>query len=191
MLDRADTGTGVGGMAVLAEHHEVGARGVAREDPGGMPVDDVMTDPDVRVLLAPPLKRGRQAAGGLGRELVRVGRAQLLGAGGRCSADGNQYQVCTAVRSAPRSAASSNANASVPSASCGSRMPTAISRCTAMFSSRTTTTGHAARVAAYLLTEPSIIAAKPPAPRAPTTSMDASAPLSATARAAARRAGRC
>ena len=62
-------------------------------------------------------------------------------------------------------------------------MPTVISRCTAMLSSRTTTTGHGARVAAYLLTEPSIIAAKPPAPRAPTTSMDASEPLSATAKA--------
>ena len=62
-------------------------------------------------------------------------------------------------------------------------MPTAISRCTAMLSSRTTTTGHGARVATYLLTEPSTIAAKPPAPRAPTTSMDASAPLSATASA--------
>ena len=62
-------------------------------------------------------------------------------------------------------------------------MPTAISRCTAMLSSRTTTTGQGARVAAYLLTEPSTIAANPPAPRAPTTSMDAPAPLSATASA--------
>ena len=52
-----------------------------------------------------------------------------------------------------------------------------------MLSSRTTTTGHAAWAAAYLLTEPSTIAAKPPAPRAPTTSMDASAPLSTIASA--------
>jgi hypothetical protein len=65
----------------------------------------------------------------------------------------------------------------------GSRTPTAISRCTAMLSSRTTTTGLGARLATYLLTEPSAIATKPHAPRAPTTSMDASAPFSATASA--------
>jgi hypothetical protein len=48
--------------------------------------------------------------------------------------------------------------------SCGSRMPTAISRWSAMDSSRTTTTGYGARAATYLLTEPNTIAAKPPAP---------------------------
>ncbi len=65
----------------------------------------------------------------------------------------------------------------------GSRTPTAISPCTAIASCRTTTTGQAARVAAYLLTEPRIIAVNPPAPRAPTTSMAASVPLATTARA--------
>ena len=38
-------------------------------------------------------------------------------------------------------------------------------------------------MATYRLTEPSIIAANPPAPRAPTTSIEAPAPLSATATA--------
>ena len=52
-----------------------------------------------------------------------------------------------------------------------------------MVSSRTTTTGQGAQVATYRLTEPSIIAANPPAPRAPTTSMEAPEPLSATATA--------
>jgi len=62
-------------------------------------------------------------------------------------------------------------------------MPTAISRCTAVVSSRTTTTGQGAQVATYRLTEPSIIAANPPAPRAPTTRTEASEPQSATATA--------
>ena len=52
-----------------------------------------------------------------------------------------------------------------------------------MASSRTTTTGQGAQAATYRLTEPSIIAANPPAPRAPTTSMEAPEPLSATATA--------
>ena len=52
-----------------------------------------------------------------------------------------------------------------------------------MVSSRTTATGQRAWVAAYLLTEPSSIAAKPPAPREPTTSMAAPDASSASARA--------
>ena len=62
VLDRADTGTGVGGMAVPAEHDQVGARGVAREYPGGDVRGDVLTDPNVRVLVAPALQRRREAA---------------------------------------------------------------------------------------------------------------------------------
>jgi hypothetical protein len=47
--------------------------------------------------------------------------------------------------------------------------------------SRTTTTGHAAWIAAYRLTEPSTIAVNGPLPREPTTSNWASSPQSVTA----------
>ena len=93
---------------------------------------------------------------------------------------GDQCQACTATRVAPRSAASSNANSRVALASYGWRTPTATSRCTALVSSLTTTTGQEACMAAYLLTEPSSIAANPPAPRAPTTSISAPEPLLVT-----------
>src|SRR5215469_16890939 len=95
------------------------------------------------------------------------------GAGAKC-------QAWTATRVAPRSAASSNANGRVAVASCGSRMPTTTSRCTTPVSSLATTTGQEASMAAYLLTEPSSIAANPPAPRAPTTSSSAPEPLPVT-----------
>jgi hypothetical protein len=52
-----------------------------------------------------------------------------------------------------------------------------------MAARRATITGHAARIAAYRLTDPRTIAANPPAPRAPTTSMAAPEPQAATARA--------
>ena len=44
-----------------------------------------------------------------------------------------------------------------------------------------TTTGQAAWAAAYRLTDPSVSAVNAPAPREPTTSIDAPDPLSATA----------
>ena len=56
-------------------------------------------------------------------------------------------------------------------------MPTTTSPCTALVSSLTTTTGQRACMAAYRLTEPSSMAAIPPEPRAPTTSMSAPEPL--------------
>jgi hypothetical protein len=50
-----------------------------------------------------------------------------------------------------------------------------------MVSSRTTTTGQTAWVAAYRLTEPRIMALNPPAPREPSTSIMASFPASTRA----------
>ena len=171
-------------MTAPADHHQVGARGVAGEHAGGMPADDVLADPNFRVLAVPLLESGGQVAARLGRDLAGIRRPQRRGRQAALGAAGSQYQVWTATRSAPRSAASSNANASVPVPSSGSRMPTAISRCTAVLSSRTTTSGQGVQAATYRLTEPSIIAANPPAPRAPTTSMEAPEPQSATATAA-------
>ncbi len=54
-----------------------------------------------------------------------------------------------------------------------------------MVSSRATTTGQGACMAAYRLTEPSAMAPNPPPPRAPTTSMAAPAALAISAVAGA------
>ena len=68
VLDRADARARARGMAVPAEHHQVGARGVAGEHPGGMPADDVLADPNFRVLAVLLLKGGGQVAARLGRD---------------------------------------------------------------------------------------------------------------------------
>ena len=111
----------------------------------------------------------------------------------RCSASGGSSRVpnadrdraCVTTSRALRSAASSNAKPSAAADSAGSCTPTTISRCTAMVSSRTTTTGQVAWVAAYRLTEPRISALNPPAPREPSTSIRASCPQSTRALAGA------
>ena len=146
-----------------ADDHQIGARGQARQHVSRMAAHDIRGHPDLRVFLPPDPQRGREMPVRGGRQR-RVSRRR----GVLVEDDGSPDTACTAVRFAPRSAASSNANPSVSSASPGSRTPTTISRCTATVSSRTTTTGHGAHAATCLLTEPSMSAAKPPAPRAPT-----------------------
>ena len=84
-----------------------------------------------------------------------------------------------------RKLASSNAKDSAAALLSGSPMPTATCRGAAVVSSRTTTTGHGAWVAAYRLTDPRISALNAPTPREPTTSISAPDPLSATAWAGA------
>jgi hypothetical protein len=56
VLNRADAGARTRGMAVPADHHQVGACGVAGEHAGGMPADDVLADPHFRVLAVPLLE---------------------------------------------------------------------------------------------------------------------------------------
>ena len=88
-----------------------------------------------------------------------------------------------ATRLALRRAASSNAKVSAAVLPSRPPMPTPTWRCAAPISSRTTTTGLDAWVAAYRLTEPRIIAANAPTPREPTTSISAPDPAAVTASA--------
>jgi len=82
VLDRADAGARSRGMAVPAEHHQVSAGGIAGEHARGMPPDDVLADPHLRVLAVPLLERGGQMAASLGRDLRRVRRPQRPGRAG-------------------------------------------------------------------------------------------------------------
>ena len=84
--------------------------------------------------------------------------------------------ACRASSRAWRSAASSKPNPRAAADWAGSRTPTTTSCGPDWVSSRTTTTGAGACVATYRLTEPRIIALKPPSPREPRTSMEASCP---------------
>ena len=90
-------------------------------------------------------------------------------------------QAWTASRLAWRALASSNAKVSESAQWSRSPMPITTCRWVAAVSSRTTTTGPDAWLAAYRLTEPSTIAVKAPRPREPTTSISAPAPASVTA----------
>ena len=90
-------------------------------------------------------------------------------------------QACTACRLACRRLASSSAKASASRQLSVSATPTPMSPCGAGGSSRMTTTGLDAWLAAYRLTEPSSRAVNAPVPREPSTSISAPAPLSVTA----------
>ena len=171
-------------MTVPAEHHEVGAGGVAREHPGRMPVDDVVTDSHVRVLLAPRAQRGRQAAGGLGRDPApgqsaaaphrpREGAARP-GTRTRCGRRPGPRGAAPLPRTRTPAPRRCPAGRGCPRRSRGARP------CSLPGPRRPGTRRGWRRICSP---SPSTIAAKPPAPRAPTTSMDASAPLSATATA--------
>src|ERR1700722_6491726 len=84
-----------------------------------------------------------------------------------------------------RRAASSNAKVSAAVLPSRPPMPIPTCRCAAPISSRTTTTGLDAWVAAYRLTEPRIIAANAPTPREPTNSISAPDTAAVTASAGA------
>jgi len=95
----------------------------------------------------------------------------------RSMPDCGVFQACTASRAALRTVASSNAKVSEVALLSGSPMPTATWRRAPPVSSRTTTTGQDAWMAAYRLTDPSSSAVNAPAPRDPTTSISAPEPL--------------
>jgi hypothetical protein len=165
-----------------AEDNKVSTSRRAYQDTAGGPIHDILDNLDVRVFLPPGRQLGGHPRGCL--------RSDLEGATARPADSGRQmrrnedlprmdqlqprltqarFLECEAKRGDPFKVAT----------------PTTTCRCTAIVSSLTTTTGHAAAKATCRLTEPSTRAANPPAPREPTTSNEASA--AAPARACAGR----
>ena len=140
-----------------------------------------MADRDVGVLGPPFVQQGLQLLGRLGFQGAPARRRSAIPA--REMSDCGVCQAWMATRLALRRAASSNAKVSAAALPSRPPMPTPTWRCAAPISSRTTTTGLDAWVAAYRLTEPRIIAANAPTPREPTTSISAPDPASVTASA--------
>jgi hypothetical protein len=82
-------------------------------------------------------------------------------------------QLCTAIKGTLRVTAASKANASAASLICEPSMPTTTGPASDGRSPRTTTTGHSARAASPIATEPTSRAVNPPRPRSPRTTSPA------------------